>query len=107
VRENISLAVIALVWAATAVLLILADHSATRGLAGWASCRRRLDLAEQMLGEALAELSTTDPGRTRELARQYKEIVSLIPTIDREPVTDVEQLVQADPVSPRDREPRR
>ena len=106
-RENISLAVIALVWAATAVLLILADRSATRGQAGWVSCRRRLDLAEQMLGEVLSELSITDPDRTRELARQYKEIVSLIPTIDREPVTNAEMLVHADLFSPRDREPRR
>jgi hypothetical protein len=107
VREHISLVVIALVWAATAVLLILAHHSATRALAGWLSCRRRLDLAEQMLGEVLAELSTGDSERTRELARQYQQIVTLIPTTDEEPATGVERFAQAALFSPTDGEARR
>ena len=95
-REHISLAVVALVWAATAALLILADQSAMRAFAGWGSCRRRLALAEQMLGEVLAELSETEPDRACELARQYQQMVTLIPMTDQELVRDVDEFVQAE-----------
>jgi hypothetical protein len=91
VREHISLAVIALVWAVTAALLIVADHSAIRAFVGWGSCGRRLDMAEQMLGEVMAELSAIDPDRAWELARQYQQMVTLIPMIDQALVTDVER----------------
>jgi hypothetical protein len=91
VREPISLAVIALVWALTAVLLILRDQAAMRASAGWELCSQKLDIAEKMLGEALAELSAADPDRSRTLARQFRQMVTLIDMADRDPAVDVER----------------